>query len=352
METTCGVCCGQPHQGRSFLEILADSGAGERVTPYRFDRTNGRTSRRTRAPLARGHFFRQRVCTGFVSVHAQFIVPARHNLRRMLARAENARRASVVSPPPQEAALPSCHLWPHRCQPRTPTHHASSIRLLTGSSDAYVARSLNCVARSDDLQPSIPTAPQPFRSCSPGHHSRLVADGSRLPCRAQPAVLVLRRLCPSLRPEHRSAPAEFYSGHTPPLRRFTRCGRERLQATIRLQEIAHGLRFVSTKQSAFTSTWPTKPGTGLPNPEAAVAPALASVFDPEVTSLRRFTARSVRVCAVFRQAILSRCRASDFPIRNQKLGVPLPHGCSQFGTVSSESHWQALPYVFGCAFRG
>ena len=43
-----------------------------------------------------------------------------------------------------------------------------------------------------------------------------------------------------------------------------------------------------TKHSAFTSTWPTKPGTGLPNPEAAVAPALAPVFDPEVTSLRRF----------------------------------------------------------------
>ena len=100
-------------------------------------------------------------------------------------------------------------------------------------------------SRSDDLQPSIPTAPQPFRSCSPGHHSRLFADGSRLPCRAQPAVLVLRQLCPSLRPEHRSAPAEFYSGHTPPLRRFTRTSRERLQATICLQEIARGLRFAS-----------------------------------------------------------------------------------------------------------
>jgi len=107
-----------------------------------------------------------------------------------------------------------------------------------------------------------------------------------------------------------------------------------------------------TKHSALTSTSSTKRGTGLPNPEAAVAPALASVFDPEVTSLRRFTARSARVCAVSRQAILSRCNASDFPIRNQKLGVPLPHGCSQFGTVSSESHWQALPHVFGCAFRG
>jgi len=121
-------------------------------------------------------------------------------------------------------------------------------------------------------------------------------------------------------------PRQFYSGHSPPLRLFT--------------------------AKAATSTSPTRRGTGLPNPEAAVVPALASVFNPEVTSLGRVSARSARVCAAFRQAILSRPRWSDFPLRNQKLGVPFPHGCSQFSTVSSGSHWQALPYVFGWAFHG
>ena len=83
-----------------------------------------------------------------------------------------------------------------------------------------------------------------------------------------------------------------------------------------------------------------------------MAPALASVFDSEFTSLGHVTARSAWVCAAFRPAILSQLRKSDFPLRNQKLGVPLPHGCSLFGTVSSEPHWQALPCVFSCAFHG
>lgn len=43
---------------------------------------------------------------------------------------------------------------------------------------------------------------------------------------------------------------------------------------------------------------------------------------------------------------------TNFPLRKQKLGVPLPHGHSLFGTVSSESHWQALSYVFDGAFHG
>jgi hypothetical protein len=83
-----------------------------------------------------------------------------------------------------------------------------------------------------------------------------------------------------------------------------------------------------------------------------VVPALASVSNSEVTLLGRITARSAWVCAAFRQAILSRLIEPDFPLRKQKLGVSLPHGCLRFGTVSSESHWQALPYLFGWAFRG
>ena len=57
-----------------------------------------------------------------------------------------------------------------------------------------------------------------------------------------------------------------------------------------------------------------KPCTELPNPEAAVLPALVSVFDSEVTSLGPMKTRSAWVCAAFRQAILS-CHAcmTDFP---------------------------------------
>lgn len=55
-----------------------------------------------------------------------------------------------------------------------------------------------------------------------------------------------------------------------------------------------------------------------------MVPALASVFDSEVTSLGRVTARSARVGEASRPVLLSRPKWSDFPLRNQKLGVPSP----------------------------
>lgn len=55
-----------------------------------------------------------------------------------------------------------------------------------------------------------------------------------------------------------------------------------------------------------------------------MVPALASVFDFEVTSLGRVNARSVRVGAAFRRVLLYRPTWSDFPLRNQKLGVSSP----------------------------
>ena len=107
-------------------------------------------------------------------------------------------------------------------------------------------------------------------------------------------------------------------------------------------------------------------------------PALVLIFDPEVTSLGHFThlttchsQRTHRCPALWRVAHQNEkppgphgyvppsgrpyfpgAGAPDFPIRNQKLKVPLPYGCSQFGTVSSESHWQALCHVSHCAFHG
>lgn len=101
--------------------------------------------------------------------------------------------------------------------------------------------------------------------------------------------------------------------------------------------------------ATFTSM--TSRGAGLPDPEAAVVPALASAFDSEVTSLEQVTARSTWVCASFRTAILSSSKR-DFPLRKQKLGVTIPHGSSRFSTVSSDSYWQALLYLFRWAFHG
>lgn len=90
--------------------------------------------------------------------------------------------------------------------------------------------------------------------------------------------------------------------------------------------------------------------------DAAVVPALVSTFDFEFTLLERVTARSVQVLAASRQTTLSRSIANgnlaDFLLRKQKLGVPILNSFSRFGSVSSKSHWQALPYVFSWAFHG
>jgi len=193
---------------------------------------------------ARGHFFSPaclhwfRQCTR--PIHSARAPQPSPDVRPCRKRTKSIRRQSAAtgssSPelPPVTASLPTKNADASCVDDTSPDGVFGCLRRKVAE--------LRC--RSDDLQPSIPTAPRPFRSCTPGHHSRLFADGSRLPCRAQPTVLVLRRLCPSLRPEHRSAPAEFYSGHTPPLRLFTRYDRERHRADARLREIAHVVRFV------------------------------------------------------------------------------------------------------------
>ena len=100
-------------------------------------------------------------------------------------------------------------------------------------------------------------------------------------------------------------PHQFYSSHTPPLRRFTD---NRLR--IRAINLDPGV------SATFTSM--TNRGTGLPNPEAAVVPALASAFDSEVTSLERVTARSAWVCAVLpdRHTLLDRNEISPYENRS------------------------------------
>ena len=107
-----------------------------------------------------------------------------------------------------------------------------------------------------------------------------------------------------------------------------------------------------------------KPCTELPNPEAAVLPALVSVFDSEVTLLGHFIHSAYAdkneqwpgprgyVLSSDKPYFLAMLAWPISHLRNQKLGVPTPHGYSRFGTVSSESYWQALSYVFDCAFHG
>lgn len=100
-------------------------------------------------------------------------------------------------------------------------------------------------------------------------------------------------------------------------------------------------------------TLPTKQSTELLRPEAAVAPALSSGFDSKVTLLGQVTARvHLGMCCLPASHTLQSMHASiDFPLRKQKLGVSLPSEFSPLGTVSLESYWQALPYLFGWAFR-
>jgi hypothetical protein len=82
------------------------------------------------------------------------------------------------------------------------------------------------------------------------------------------------------------------------------------------------------------------------SPDAAVAPALASIFDFEFTSREGVTLRSALVCAALPVSHTRRENPSpNFLLRKQKLGVPPQNGRSPFGTVSSKSHWQALAFV-------
>ena len=139
------------------------------------------------------------VCTDFLSAYGQSIVPAQKNLRRTLGQPEGAPRASVVSPPPQVAALPSNRLWPHAACQGHSRHKAQATRFLLGMTP---------------LSPFVPAR----RVITPG----MIADGSRLPCRALGDCIGLA--APRSGPSPRTPPAlprRFYSGHSPPLRHFT-----------------------------------------------------------------------------------------------------------------------------------
>ena len=106
-------------------------------------------------------------------------------------------------------------------------------------------------------------------------------------------------------------------------RAFTR-NTARASARVLLRPRSHTTAFHSASCQA-TFTWPTRPCTELPNPEAAVLPALVSVFDSKVTSLGPMMTRSVWVCAAFRQAILSWRFRTRFPSYETRSSGYQPH---------------------------
>ena len=59
------------------------------------------------------------------------------------------------------------------------------------------------------------------------------------------------------------------------------------------------------KASPFARYLVTNQAAGVPTPDAAAIPALASIFETEVTLLGRVIARSARVCIAFRSTTLS-----------------------------------------------
>jgi hypothetical protein len=105
---------------------------------------------------------------------------------------------------------------------------------------------------------------------------------------------------------------------------------------------------------AVTFTWPTQARHRIAAPAAAEVPTLVRVlrllghvarrcYPPVRCGMPRLPART---------SFAAEQSSADFPRRMQKLGVPAHSGGSRFGTVSQETHWQALPYLFGWAFRG
>ena len=112
------------------------------------------------------HWFRQ--CTD--PIHSAYKNKPLPNSHAAARRTSSVRRQSAVrgscSPeqPPLTALLP--------CQ-----GNGRSQRSVRSTSPDGVFNC--CVPVNSQSQ-----APQPFRSCSSRHHSRITADGSRLPCRA------------------------------------------------------------------------------------------------------------------------------------------------------------------------
>ena len=142
----------------------------------------------------------------------------KNNLSRTHRVSQDATRVFVVSPPPEEATLPSSHHWPHRCLPRTQAMLVALVRRrpCEGNTTNSVAASLHSkslsgvLVRSDRLRgcqrnrmPLSPFVPASGELPVTGSSLQPFADGSRLPCRAHWPELLPAAVCLSLRSKHR-----------------------------------------------------------------------------------------------------------------------------------------------------
>ena len=124
-------------------------------------------------------------------------------------------------------------------------------------------------------------------------------------------------------------------------------------AQVLLRPLSHTTAFYAQLLRA-TSTWQTTPCTRVATPGGRSASCVSvGLFDSEVTSLGRFTARSAWVCAAFRQAILSWCLAApDFPLRKPEAQSTAPHTDVRSLAPSLQNlTGKRLLSVFVCAFH-
>ncbi len=241
--------------------------------------------------------------TNFVSASVQFIVPAPQNLRQPFSPAQDARVATVVFPPPKEITLPSNHLWPQLL----PTKEGPSLML----GPHIFRRGLRSHASPADSATSLPLSPfvPARRIITPD--SRRALHAKRLSTRS-PAMPHSRIRSAEPQTGHDSLAVQIHATHrtnlsgpspgTPlgfrrvllrPLSPTTAFGGATAGGSELPLDGAKPLPLVAPcEQGTATSTWQTMPGAGLPTPEAAVVPALASVFDFRVTLLGRITVRS------------------------------------------------------------
>jgi hypothetical protein len=151
-----------------------------------------------------------------------------------------------------------------------------------------------------NLKPLSPFVPANDRDITPNQQTGRDCLAAHDCCVAQFMTTAIMTE-PSPRPPL-ALPHEFYLGHAPTLRLL---GGTTAGATSYLSVTASPLPLVAHRQRTAYFHMADEPCTELPNPEAAVLPALVSVFDSEVTSLGPMMTRSAWVCAAFRQAILS-----------------------------------------------
>ena len=209
-------------------------------------------------------------------------------------------RKTSVEPSEQSAQIPGVRRqsaadgghspeWPPSaacCLPRTQPHRFGVTIAILPTGWRPLSHEAPQPFRFRFAGTSLPTSSRTGRDCLAAHRR---------------SALERRRLCPSLRPIHRACFRTLPTEATLP----------RYGTSCRLDRASPIARYLMTNQAA-----------GVPTPDAAVIPALASIFETEVTLLGRVTAQSARVCIAFRPTTLSclTCAKQISPYESRSLG--------------------------------